>query len=76
MFIWTFVFHGHLKFTLPPHGLPLTLITQISAFSASNKTKEAILYFVITTILQHRRTVHASKDTVGQTLDEKLGIEK
>jgi hypothetical protein len=26
---------GHLKFTLPPHGLPLTLITNVSAFPAS-----------------------------------------
>jgi hypothetical protein len=28
---------GPLKFTLPPHGLPLTLITHFSAFPASNQ---------------------------------------
>jgi hypothetical protein len=28
------------------------------------KTKEAILYFVIITILKHRRTVHASKSKI------------
>jgi hypothetical protein len=27
---------GHLKFTLPPHGLPLTLITHNLGFPASN----------------------------------------
>jgi hypothetical protein len=52
MFIWTFVYHGlqklplecchqrnggHLKFTLPPHGLSLTLITHISSFPATNR---------------------------------------
>jgi hypothetical protein len=59
--------------------MPLTLITHISAFPASNrmvftKTKKTTSNFVITTILEHRRTVHASKSKITLMLYKLLYI--
>jgi hypothetical protein len=58
---WSFEIYLSVTWNAPYFDHTYLGFSSIKSNSFFTKTKEAILYFVIITILEHRRTVYASK---------------